>query len=269
MDDTERDKFYSSRDEWGDDDTEYEVEPPDADVLALEKRRAEEIVESSEMSIDVDEIYRDLDRRDSAESPFQWPDSFRFKFQVKHLLIVTAVLAIVLTMWRLEMLVNFLGVIVLTLLGGGLAYMELKEQRRWAEAERIWNEKYRRRREFLERTARTRQRNPNSPTTIYDDLTFDSSRPPAEVPALEKFKFQFSLLNLFGAMTLAAVVLGVTHMLGGPAIAAMLLGLVALLGLVVHAFGFDPPEFVVLGWWLILVLYIMMGLATTIGSAFG
>ncbi|MEX2317931.1 MAG: hypothetical protein WD669_12310, partial [Pirellulales bacterium] len=249
-----------------DDDQEYEVEPPDADVLALEQRRAQEVVEAFETSIDVDEIYRDMARRNDPVS-IKLPDTFRFRFQIKHMLIATAVVAIVLTMWRVGMLVNFMGVILLSVLGGALAYVELQEQRRWMEAERRWAEKYERRRQYLERPARPRPHKAEA-ATIYDDLPFDSPRPVTEAPLPPSFRFQFSLMQLMAAMTLAAVVLGVTHMLGGPAIAAMLLGFIALIGLAVHALGADPPQFVVLGWWLILVLYIMLGLATTIGSVF-
>ena len=39
MDDRERDKFYSSASDDADDGDEYEVEPPDAHVLADEERR--------------------------------------------------------------------------------------------------------------------------------------------------------------------------------------------------------------------------------------
>src|SRR5580765_757869 len=122
MDDATRDKFYrSTSNDWDDDDVELDVEPPDAEVLAHEKRRAEKLVEVSEMSIDVDEIYRDLEQRDAPALPFKLPEKIRFQFQVKHMLIATAVLAVVLTMGRLHILANVGGVLVLAVMGGALA----------------------------------------------------------------------------------------------------------------------------------------------------
>ena len=39
-------------------------------------------------------------------------------------------------------------------------------------------------------------------------------------------------------------------------------------GLVVHALGFDPPAVVILGWWLILVLYVLLSIGAALWSSF-
>ena len=70
------------------------------------------------------------------------------------------------------------------------------------------------------------------------------------------------------AMTTAAVIFGLVQILGGAVNAATMLGFVALVGLVVHALGFEPPDIVVLGWWLILVLYVLLSIAAAVWSSF-
>jgi len=42
--------------------------------------------------------------------------------------------------------------------------------------------------------------------------------------------------------------------------------LVALSGLVLNAVGFDPPRIVVLGWWLLLMLYLFVGVWAALSS---
>jgi hypothetical protein len=71
-------------------------------------------------------------------------------------------------------------------------------------------------------------------------------------------------------MTIAAVIMGLVHILGGMTpIVAMSLGTIALLGLVVHTFGFEVPPFLVLGWWVLLAMYVVLGLAGEIQHALG
>ena len=114
MDSRERDKFYSSKPDEEDDDFEYEVEPPDAEVTAAAERRTREAMEASQATIDIDEIYRDAGEQRSEEILQNWFRDFKggFRFQVKHLLIATAVLAIILTLYRLGML-GVVAVVVL------------------------------------------------------------------------------------------------------------------------------------------------------------
>jgi hypothetical protein len=86
--------------------------------------------------------------------------------------------------------------------------------------------------------------------------------------AREKLRLRFSLREMMLAVTAAAVIFGLIHALGGTANAATLLGFLALVGLVVHALGFEPPGVVVLGWWVILVLYVVLSIVAAMWSAF-
>ena len=61
-------------------------------------------------------------------------------------------------------------------------------------------------------------------------------------------------------MTIATVALGVLSFVGLEAL-TITIGLFALVGLAVQAFGwFDPPPTVVFAWWILLVLYLALGL---------
>ena len=72
------------------------------------------------------------------------------------------------------------------------------------------------------------------------------------------FRFQFSLRELLLTMTVAAAVLAMIRLFGTPAFTASVLGLVAFIGLIVFSLGYSPPQIVVLGWWLILVMYVVV-----------
>ena len=271
MNDSGRNKTPGSKhDDWDDDGVEYEVEPPDADVIALKKQVADQLIKESELSIDVDEIYRKLDHPDDPTLPFKLPERIQFRFQVKHILIATGVLAVLLTMWRLGVLINVGGVLLLSVLAGVLAYTEIKEQQRCVAAECAWQEKLRRRRKYFEEMGRRNQPK-GGPATIYDDVPFNGEQleeAPPPTSAESPFRLQFSLRQLFIGMTVASVLLGLITWVGSPAIVAMMLGTIALLGLVVHAFGVQLPQIVVLGWWFVLVLYMVLGLATEVLNVF-
>ena len=83
----------------------------------------------------------------------------------------------------------------------------------------------------------------------------------AELPAAEPFRIRFSLRSLMIAMTVAAVSLGMIHFLGGPGPTATILGSIAFVGLIVLALGFEPPQSLILGWWFILLLYVLLTIA--------
>ncbi len=227
------------------DDDEYELEPIDPEILERERQRADAKVRQAEQSVDINEYYED----EQPEDPITWDDMRGFQFSIRHLLIATAGLAVFLTLWEIgECLALFLG--ALAALAGGWFYV-LKREREAKDKRQI------------ERAARVAgSGKPTDPDAI-DYSEFDTSEEPT---ASREFRFSFSMKELFGAMTVAALMLGLIQILGGAHNAALVLGLIALLGLVIHVVGFDPPPVVVLGWWLLLVLYIVMSLWAAFGS---
>jgi hypothetical protein len=250
-----------------DDDAEYELEPPDAEVVAAEERRAREAVEATRMSIDIDEIYRESDRSRGDEILDNWVRDFRFRFrfQTKHLLIATAVLAIGLALWRLELFGTALVILLMISVAGVYLYVSWQEKRQQQEAVRRRQEMYARNRAYHDKLNRT---------VRSDDAEIDAANDarPADQAAARaaprRLRLRFSLWELFVALTVAAVVLGVVSILGGPAKTATMLGFLALVGLAIHAMGFEPPEFIVLGWWLILVLYVLLSIAAVVLHSF-
>jgi hypothetical protein len=263
-DEIDRDRIRSPSVE--DDDADYELEPPDPEVIAAEERRAREAVEATRMTIDIDEIYRESDRRPGGEILDDWARNFRigFRFQVKHLLIATAVVAIALALWRLELFGTALVLGLMLSVGGIYLYVLWQEKKQQQEAERRRREMYERNRAYHERLNRAPGRSGTADESTLDLEVAESIEVDRQPPGRPSFRFKFSLWELFVAMTVAAVVLGLVSILGGPANTATMLGFLALIGLVVHAIGFEPPEIVVLGWWLILVLYVLLSIVAVV-----
>lgn len=280
MNDLDRDRFYGpGGDEWGDDGEDYELEPVDAEVLAAEQRRARDLVEEAELAIDVDEIFRVRDRHPDHDLPGQHSGRFRFRFQVKHLLVAMAVMSVVMTLWHLGILVAVLVVLLVAGVVGTFTYMEVKQQRQWVEANRRWEEKFERRRAFLERRMRPPTRSADALPSIYDDYPFGDAAPVATPEFLrrgpnetnrarQRFRFQFSLWQMLVAMTVVCVVLGLTYIVGSPVLTAALLAIVILGGLAARALGVEPPETVRLSWWLLIALYVVASLAAVVVTAF-
>jgi hypothetical protein len=105
-DDLDRDKMYTSRasgpDE--DDDADLELEPLDPELVAAEERRAAAAIEVHRSAIDVDAVYREFEANRDSEIVREWMDrlrNLRFQFGTRHLLILTAIVAVlvVLSMW--------------------------------------------------------------------------------------------------------------------------------------------------------------------------
>jgi len=255
-----------------DDDSEYELEPPDADVLAAEEQRAKAAIEATRASIDIDEIYREDSRDRGGEILQEWTRNLKFRFQAKHLLIGTALLAIALTLRWWGILGRSLVILMMLSIAGLYLYLQWQEKKQRDEADRRRREMYARRRAGFENQG-------GAAAQVGDETMVEPIPAPPELPnetdevwqesmAQEKFRIHFSLREMMLAMTTAALILGLVRALGGPDKAATLLGVVALVGLVVHALGFEPPEIVVLGWWLILVLYVLLSLVAAMWSGF-
>lgn len=249
------------------DDDEYELEAPDPEVIAAEARRDKALMESAREAIDIDAIYREADRNRGAEVIEQWFRNFRFRFQVKHLLIGTALVAIILTVTRLAGLGFTISVGVMLVVVGVYAFVKWEESKQEAEADRKREELYARRREQMRaRGVMPDRRAPAAPiqtTPVISQPSIFDEAPPTPEP----FRIRFSMQTLLIIMTGAAITLGLIRIFGGATPMASVLGLVAVTGLVVHALGFEPPQLVVLGWWLILVLYVILSLMAAVFPA--
>jgi len=225
------------------DDDELELEPIDPEILEHERQLAKEKTRKAESAFDIDEAYREMDPID----PVTWDDFRRFRFTTRHLLIVTAVFAMVLALTRVMECMGLFLVGVSALAAGW--YFVLKNERR----ERL--ERKRRREELEQRIAAER-----GEAVEAGHLPAETIEPEPETSVEPALKFSFSMKEMFGALTVAAVLFALVRGLGGADNAALLLGVIALVGLVVHLIGLQPPGIIILGWWLLLVLYIIVSI---------
>jgi hypothetical protein len=273
MDDREREKFYSAPND-EDDDGEYELEPPDEAVLKAEEARGKEAIETSRMAIDIDEIYRESDRELGTEIVESWFRDFKFKFrfQVKHLFIATAILAILFTLLHFQILGRALIILIMLAVCGTYLYIQWRETKQQQEAHRRREALFARRRAQMERKrAALGSDNADDEPAIGGGPPLVAAIPAADDNALSgsattDTRFQFSLKQLVIAMTAAAIVLAFVRFMGGPDKAATMLGMMALLGLVLHAAGYNPPAVIVLGWWFVLVLYVIFSVVGAMWS---
>ena len=262
MDERERDKFYSPPAP-GDD--EYELEPLDPTIVAAEERHAKEVAEQVRSSIDIDEVYREAERNRGAEILENWFRNFKYRFHIKHLLIATAVLAFALAVSKLGYLLPAITIVIIGSIAGLYFYLNWEERKQQVEAYQKREELYANRRKRLLATG-TMPADVEPMASIETTRAVDASPNKAadmweEEPPPEPIRISFSLRSLMIAMTVAAVSLGMIGYLGGPGPTATILGSISLFGLIVHALGFAPPQSLILGWWFILVLYVLFTIA--------
>jgi hypothetical protein len=255
----DRDKLYTSNtDGPDDDDSDLEVEPLDPELLAAEERRASEALDAHRTAIDINEVYRDLDDNRDSEILTDWGRRIgelrpgRFQFQVKHLLIVTAVVAIVLA-FRTAFDVGFGTMLIVAFMlavAGVSLYLKLEKM-------------------YAERRARQAQvtGRPHDEVWEAEPVAGPAEVAPPSSP-LADFRFQFSMSQLFMVTTGAALFLGLGMAIGELPKVATLCGFLAFAGLIVPALGLRPPAFVVFAWWMLLVVFVVLSLAAAIWTAF-
>lgn len=232
-----------------DNDDEYELEPVDPEILKHERQRAEEKTRQAKVAVDIDQAYSESEPTD----PISLDDLKQFRFTTRHLLIATALLSVFLTLGkRLGGCFGWFIAGASTLAAGW--YFVLKKERR----ERL--ERDRRREEANQRVAAERGQK-----VAASHLPAEGDAPESKVAAGPAFRFSFSLKEMFITLTVAAVFFALVSKLGGADNASLLLGMIALIGLAVQLLGFELPPIIVLGWWLLLVLYIVVSLWAAFG----
>jgi hypothetical protein len=248
-----------------DDDAELELEPIDPEILAGEKRRAAEAVEAATKASNIDQIYRDAEPLREFEIPKDLADKFRFQFQLKHLLIATAALAFLLTLYQLHVLWTTLVIAFMLAVFVATAYVEWVERKRQANADRKRHEMYAARRAQAASNL-GRQPAATESTSITTSPSLDGERV-APTSLRSQRRFQFTLGQLFTAITIAAILLAIIIALGGPQPAAVFFGMLALGGIVYHALGFEVPEVVAFAWFVMLVLYVLLSISAAVWTA--
>ncbi|MEM9352199.1 MAG: hypothetical protein AAGA92_04230 [Planctomycetota bacterium] len=234
-----------------DDDLELEIEPVDPEILAREKQRVAEKAKRAEASIEFDDLY---DRSEADElMDFNWVKDFRFT--TRHLLVATALLAIYFTLINLFNFAAGTFVAFLLSVSYGWWFVRREEARKEAELEK-------RRAAYKARLRAERKGEPltDGRPPLEFDASPDDASPNNAVGKGAAFRPSFSVKELLIGMTVAAVFLASAKFVGGTDNLALLLGFLSLGGLLVNAFGFEPPKQVTLAWWWLLVLYIGVSL---------
>jgi hypothetical protein len=230
-----------------DDDFEFELEDVDPEILEHARERATRHVQETEIRAERLETFE----APSEADPIGFDDFKGIRFTTKHLLIAPAVLAVLLSIVKLGGGCNGLFFVGLLALGYGWWFVLRKERKERLERER-------RRLEIEARMAAARKNAQGEP--VASNVRMEGLEPEEELlPEKPALSFSFSLKQLFWAFTVAALVLAIA-MLFGPQNASWMLGAIAVLGLAIHVMGFELPGIIVFGWWVLLVLYVLMSL---------
>ena len=244
---------------WDEDDDglDYELEPPDEDVVRMEKDRAQAEMAQAQHAIDVDAVYRKLDGRDEAD--FSW-DPAEFRFGIRELLIATGVVALLLGMWRIGFLSPnlFAAFIAVALVGLGAAHTYV-----------AWRER-KRHEALIERQAYElrRARGEHGPENLLPE------EPEPSVPGWEELKqtvrenLRFGIREMLTVTAFVALLMVPVRIVGAAGTAA-LVGLLVLVGLALQAADYELPRWIHRLWWLLILAYCVLMLGDTVAQALG
>lgn len=241
-----------------DDDYELELEPVDPEILAHHQARATHAVESAVKSINVDELYEG--HSDYSDLDLDLSGLKSFRFTTRTLLLLTAIVAIGMTI-RLMFggcMVIFVGMMAAVAVG----WYWVSRLEREKEVERA-----RRREEFFASrgtagapaAGAAAAATPAKPASPFDETAAVGAEAatPAEPEKLPFFdvKFAFSTQELLITMTAVAVAFGLLTWIT-PSQSPKILGAIALAGLVTLGAGFQPHRLIVLGWGVLMAIYV-------------
>lgn len=238
-----------------DDDLELELEPVDPNILEMERQRVRDKARDALRAAEIVSTYDD----DSQHLEFDVDWIRQFRFTTRHLLITTALLSVLMAVLNVLGGCNtiFLLLVVVVVAGWGAV---IWKERRDTEAREKRRAELRARHAAEDASEHRTDRQPLAPTTA--EATRQQEAEAYQEPA---FDLSFSVKEMFVAFTFAAVLLGLVSFTSDLGTMAILLGSIALAGLAVPAIGFEPPRVVVLSWWLLLVMYLVLGLLAALG----
>jgi hypothetical protein len=235
-------------------DDEYELEPVDPDVLKHQQDRAQRKTREAEDSVDINAVFD----QDELVDPIDVEQLKQFRFTTRHLLIATALLSMVMTLY--VQLGGCMSVFVSSCvaLATGWWFVMREERRRMEKVAAA-------RKRYKQRLAARRAVEDGQPLPDFDaEEAVEASEEEEPMPA--GLRFTFSMKEIMITFAVASVILAFAQILGFEN-AALVLGFVALAGLLVQAFGVELPPLIVFGWWLLLVLYLAYSLWSTFGSS--
>jgi|GEM_PF-1318802 len=232
-----------------DDELELELEPVDPEILAHERQRGQQKTDHAQTA-----IHEDLIRQaEELGDPLSMEDLRKFRFTTRHLMILTALLALVTAFCQFWGTGLGLFVSAVIAVAAGWFFTNRREQRQREKVDRLRHEL------ADQQQARLHGKTENAPAGNHSAAGDDRAEPVASPAAPAGPRFSFSGKEMLLAGTAAAVLLGLVGLFG-PGPLAILLGMVALGGLVAQAIGWEAPPIVAFGWWILLVLYLLLAL---------
>lgn len=244
-----------------DDGDEYELEAPDDSIVDFAKQQAAEDLERANEALEIDQAQKAMEERQM----FDGEDiDFKFRFQIKHMLIATTVLSLVMSLTVLLEANLFAVLLVLIFIGlaAAHAFLNYREQKRVEKASQLRMAALRRMRE------REAGHAPSEDLTMYDEELEPVDEEFEGAVKDERLKLSFSVKDMLIATTVAAVVMGIGALMPPPVL-AVLLGLVAVTGLAAYGLGAQPPKEVITVWWMTLAMYVLLCLGRATGVVGG
>lgn len=257
----DREVFYRGSDPEAEEVEDYELLPPDEEVVAGEKRRAAEVLETAGQAVDVDELYREPEPMDREDIEEYFKD-FRLRFTTKHLLIAMTALAVAFTVGRflLDGWFSLLLVLTFLTLASAYAFFTWQEHQQRQEWERKRDELYQRnkqRHRKRDESASDAQDNcsPNKPRVASNIES--GGRHQASAIFVQRAWFTYSIQDLLALATaLSLVLVAAIHLgIGG---ASIVTGALLGVAVVLQIFLADPPRLLASIAWMLLAFYLAL-----------
>lgn len=236
------------------DDDELELEPIDPAILKAQQERTKRKSRQAEDAIDVNQGFDDQ----TPEDPVDLEQLKKFRFRTHHLLSLTAVLAVTMTIFN--RLGGCMGIFIsgIVTLGAGWWFVLREEKRRFERVAAQREEQQKRL--AMRRAVEDGESVPEFYTENFDAAYDDEHEADETKTALGEFKLPFTAKEILSVLGGAIVALGCMWFLG-PNIATLLFGIVAIVGLVAQALNIKMPPIVIFAWWVFLVLYVLASLS--------
>ncbi len=235
-----------------DEDDELELEPIDPEILDHQRQRGRQKTDQAQAAVDADLIRQAEELGD----PVSLEDLKKFRFTTRHLMTLTALLALVMAFcqWLGAGLGLFVSAVIAV--SSGWFFTMRREQHQRHAVDQLRQEL------ATQQADRTRSEGEQPDTkseTGAKNGPFENDDPLARTTKRPELNFSFSLKEMFITFIVAALLLGLVRLFG-PGPLAMFFGMIALAGLIAQAVGVETPPIAVFGWWILLVLYILLGL---------
>ncbi len=144
-DEFDRATFYRGPDPEAEDEDEYELMPPDEDLVEAERLRAREEIERAQLTVDMQQF--EQDERGFGQHDFdEYVEQVKLKFSPRQLSITAGVVLTVLAVAYFAGAFTVVFLLMFFMLAGAYAYITWQEHRQQAELDARREELYERKR---------------------------------------------------------------------------------------------------------------------------